>query len=168
MNVLRLLFIMALHGLFLIEVSPFGEWTRPQWALWALFMLPPQWGPFPKLLAGFGLGLGLDLMLGTYGHHMVAGTVLGGALPGIHRLFSPREGYDVNIRPTLRDLGSTWVMATTFMGALVFHLTLAMVDTWFARLIGSALLPAITSAMWTTLCCLLLHLLVVPNRSKPS
>lgn len=166
MNVLRMVLLIGLQALLLIEVAPFGEWTRPQWALWALFMLPPQLGPFTKLAAGFGLGLGLDLALGTYGHHMVAGTVLGGFLPSLHRLLAPREGYEVTQRPTLRDLGTNWVLASTFLGALVFHLTLAVVDTWHAHLLPAALLPAVTSAGWTTICCLLLHLLAVPGRSK--
>lgn len=166
MNALRLVLMVALHAALLADIAPFGVWSRPQWALWALFMLPPQLGAFAKLLAGFGLGLGLDIAMGTYGHHMVAGTVLGGILPALHQLLSPREGYDVTQRPTLRDLGTNWVLATTFLGALVFHLTLALVDTWHAHLIPGALLPAVTSAAWTTVCCLLLHLLAAPSRAK--
>ena len=112
-----------------------------------------------------GLGLGLDLALGTYGHHMVAGTVLGGFLPSLHRLLAPREGYEVTQRPTLgprHQLGPGFHLPRR----LVFHLTLAVVDTWHAHLLPAALLPAVTSAGWTTVCCLLLHLLAVPGRSK--
>lgn len=168
MMVLRILLLVALQAMLLADVAPFGAWSRPQWALWALFMVPPQVGPFTKLLAGFGLGLGLDITMGTYGHHMVAGTVLGGFLPTLHQLLSPREGYEVTQRPTLRDLGVNWVLVTTFLGALVFHLALAIVDTWHAHLLPSALTQALTSAAWTTVCCLLLHLLAASGRSRTS
>ena len=72
--------------------------------------------------------------MGTYGHHMVAGTVLGGALPGLHRLLAPRDGYEVTQRPTLRDLGLQWVLALSILGSLLFHLALMVVDTWHAHL----------------------------------
>ena len=166
MNVIRLLVMVVLQAALLESVAPFGEWTRPQWALWAVFMLPPKSDPFAKLGFGFLLGLGLDIILGTYGHHMAAGTVLGGALPALHRLLAPREGYEVTEKPTLQDLGLQWVAVLSFLGATLFHLTLMVVDTWHARLIPSALLPALTSALWTTCCCLLLHLLVVPPDRK--
>lgn len=166
MNVVRLIVMVVLQAVLLEAVSPFGEWTQPQWALWALFMLPPQSERFTKLGFGFLLGLGLDLMMGTYGHHMVAGTVLGGVLPGLHQLLSPREGYEVTQKPTLRDLGLQWVLALSFLGSLLFHLALMVVDTWHAHLMLGTLMPALTSAIWTTCCCLLLHLLVVPPGRK--
>ena len=166
MNGLRLVLLVALQALFLGEVAPFGEWSRPQWALWALLMLPPQLGPFTKLLAGFSMGLGLDIALGSYGHHMVAGTILGGALPTIHSLFSPRDGYEVTNKPTVRDLGTQWVIGVTLSAALLYHLALTLVDTWHAHLLGAAIWPALTSAVWTTFCCLLMHLLVIPPGRK--
>lgn len=162
MNVLRVVLMIGLQALLLEAVSPFGQWTRPQWALWAILMLPPQWGPFAKLLTGFGFGVGLDIALGTYGQHMVAGTLLGGLLPGLHRLFAPREGYEVTDRPVLRDMGANWVIGLTLTAALVYHLAWMFVETWHPRLFSTAIFPAITSALWTTLCCLLLHLLTAP------
>ena len=166
MTLARLALMVVLQAVLLEAVAPFGEWTRPQWALWALFMLPPQAGAFTKLGAGFLMGLGLDLMMGTYGHHMVAGTVLGGALPGLHRILAPRDGYEVTQKPTLRDLGLQWVLVLSLLGAAVFHLALMVVDTWHAHLMLGALLPALTSAVWTACCLLLLHLLVVPPGRK--
>jgi len=163
---IRLLVMVILQAVLLESVAPFGEWTRPQWALWALFMLPPKSGSFTKLGLGFLMGLGLDLTLGTYGHHMMAGTVLGGMLPALHRLLAPREGYEVTQKPTLRDLGLQWVVVLSLLGATIFHLTLMVVDTWHAHLMPAAVLPALTSAIWSTCCCLLLHLLVVPSGWK--
>ena len=163
----RLLLLVLLHAFLLEAVAPFGVWTDPQWTLWALLMVPPQWSPFGKLGLAFAMGVGLDIALGTYGHHMVAGTLLGGALPFLHRLLAPREGYDVNQRPILRDAGTQWVLTLTLLSAILYHLTLMVVDTWHSHLLASAILPSLTSACWTTLCCMLLHLLVTsPGRSS--
>jgi hypothetical protein len=166
MIVLRLVLLVALQAFILGEVAPFGNWSEPQWALWALLMVPPQLGPFLKLLAGFGMGVALDMALGTYGHHMVAGTVLGGALPTLHGLSAPRDGYEVTSQPVIKDLGVSWVFGVTFSSALLYHLTLMVVDTWHAHLLGQAIGPTLTSACWTTFCCMLLHLLVIsPGRN---
>ena len=167
MTVLRIILLVVLQALLLRDVAPLGEWTRPQWALWALLLIPPQSGPFGKLLAGFAMGLGLDIAMGTYGQHMVAGTLLGGLLPTLHRVLAPREGYEVTDRPILRDMGSPWMMAYLFLSALVYHLTLLVVSQWYWHSIPSAFLPALTSAIFTALCCLILHLMVyAPERRK--
>ena len=167
MMVFRILLMVALQALVLRDVSPFGEWTRPEWALWALLLVPPQTGPFNKLISGFGMGLALDIALGTYGQHMVAGTVLGGALPTIHRLLAPREGYEVTDRPILRDMGSGWLLGFLLTSALVYHLTLMLVVEWYWHLFASALFPTITSACFTAACCMVLHMAVYsPERRK--
>lgn len=167
MMVFRLALMVLLQALILKDVAPFGDWTRPQWSLWALLLIPPQVNPFLKLLAGFGMGLGLDLAMGTYGQHMVAGTILGGFLPSLHRLMSPREGYEVSDRPTLRDLGSRWLLPFTFFAALVYHLSLMVVQEWYWNLMTGALFPAITSAFFTTTCCVIAHMVVYsPDRRK--
>jgi hypothetical protein len=167
MTVLRIILLVVLQALMLRDVAPFGEWTQPQWALWALLLIPPHSGPFGKLIAGFAMGLGLDLAMGSYGQHMVAGTLLGGVLPTLHRLLAPREGYEVTHQPTLRDMGSTWMLGYLFLSALIYHLALMVVSHWYWHLIPSAFLPALTSAMFTTLCCLMLHMMVyAPERRK--
>lgn len=159
--------MVTLQAFLLRDVTPLGEWTRPEWALWALLLVPPQSSPFLKLLAGFGMGICLDIALGTYGQHMVAGTALGGALPMLHRALAPREGYEVNERPILRDLGSGWLIPFTFLSALVYHLVLMVVTNWYWHLLPEALLPAVTSAAFTTLCCLVVHMVVYsPERRK--
>ena len=167
MMAIRIILLVVLQALLLRDVAPFGEWTRPEWTLWALLLIPPQSGPFTKLLAGFGMGLLLDVTLGTYGQHMVAGTMLGGMLPGLHRLLAPREGYEVTDKPTLRDMGSGWVIGLTLLSALLYQITLMVVEQWYWHLFPSAFLPTMTSAVFTTFCCLVLHMLVYsPDRRK--
>lgn len=169
MMVLRMLLLVFLQAFFLRDVSPLGEWTRPEWTLWALLLISPQANSFLKLTLGFAMGVALDIALGSYGQHMVAGTVLGGLLPSLHRLFAPREGYEISDHPILRDMGSSWLVGLTFSAALAYHLTLMLVSNWYWHLIPGALLPTLTSAAFTTLCCLVLHLMVyAPDRRKSS
>ena len=167
MMVLRIILLVALQALLLRDVAPFGEWTRPQWALWALLLVPLQASPFLKLIAGFAMGTALDIALGTYGQHMVAGTLLGGFLPTIQQALAPREGYEVTDQPTLRDLGASWLVGYLLISSLVYHLALLVVANWYWHLMAGALLPSLTSALFTTLCCMLLHMMVyAPERRK--
>lgn len=169
MMVLRILLLVLLQAFFLRDVSPLGEWTRPEWTLWALLLIPAQANSFLKLILGFAMGVGLDIATGSYGQHMVAGTILGGLLPSLHRLFAPREGYEISDQPILRDMGSSWLVGLTFCAALIYHLSLMVVSNWYWHLIPSALLSTLTSAAFTTLCCLVLHMMVyAPDRRKSS
>jgi hypothetical protein len=169
MTALRMLLMVILQAFILRDVTPFGEWTRPEWALWALLLVPPQASPFLKLLSGFAMGTALDVAMGTYGQHMVAGTALGGALPALHRLFSPREGYEVTDRPTLQDMGSSWLIGFTLSAAVLYHLVLMVVSNWYWHLLPSAILPSLTSAAFTTMCCVVLHMMVYsPDRRNPT
>ena len=169
MIVLRILLLVSLQAFFLRDVSPLGEWTRPEWTLWALLLIPPKANSFVKLILGFTMGVALDIATGSYGQHMVAGTVLGGFLPSLHRLFAPREGYEISDQPILRDMGSSWLFGLTFCAALTYHLTLMLVTNWYWHLMPGALMPTLTSAAFTTLCCLVLHLMVfAPDRRKSS
>ena len=169
MMVLRILLLVLLQAFFLRDVSPLGEWTRPEWTLWALLLIPLQANSFLKLILGFAMGVGLDIATGSYGQHMVAGTILGGLLPSLHRLFAPREGYEISDQPILRDMGSSWLVGLTFCAALIYHLSLMVVSNWYWHLIPSALLSTLTSAAFTTLCCLVLHMMVyAPDRRKSS
>ena len=169
MMVLRILLLVLLQAFFLRDVSPLGAWTRPAWPLWALWLIPPQANSFLKLILGFAMGVGLDIATGSYGQHMVAGTILGGLLPSLHRLFAPREGYEISDQPILRDMGSSWLVGLTFCAALIYHLSLMVVSNWYWHLIPSALLSTLTSAAFTTLCCLVLHMMVyAPDRRKSS
>lgn len=43
---LRLLLLVFLQAFLLRDVSPLGEWTRPEWTLWALLLIPPK--PVPS------------------------------------------------------------------------------------------------------------------------
>jgi len=167
MMLLRIILLVALQALLLRDVAPLGDWTRPQWALWALLLVPLQASPFVKLMAGFAMGTALDIALGTYGQHMVAGTLLGGLLPTIHQALAPREGYEVTDHPTLRDLGASWLTGFLLLSSLVYHLALLVVSQWYWHLMVGALLTTLTSALFTTLCCLLLHMMVyAPERRK--
>ncbi len=167
MMVLRILLLVALQALLLRDISPLGEWTQPQLALWALLLIPPQSGAFVKLLGGFAMGVFLDIALGTYGQHMLAGTMLGGLMPALHNLFAPREGYEVTDRPILRDMGSSWLLGFTLASALVYHLVLMVVTEWYWHLMPAAILPTLTSACFTTVCCMVTHMIVYsPERRK--
>ena len=66
MMVLRILLLVLLQAFFLRDVSPLGEWTRPEWTLWALLLIPPQANSFLKLILGFAMGVGLDIATGSF------------------------------------------------------------------------------------------------------
>lgn len=166
MMVLRILIMVLLQALLLRNVAPLGQWTSPEWALWALLLVPFQTGPFTKLLLGFLYGTCMDIALGTYGQHMVTGTLLGGMLPTLHRLLAPREGYEVTDRPILRDMGPTWLLSLLLLASVIYHLALLVVSQWYGHLIVQSFMPALTSAGFTTLCCMMLHMMVYPPERR--
>ncbi len=75
---------------------------------------------FPKLLlliVSFALGCTIDLFHDSSGLHASACTLMAFMRYYVLKLMSPREGYDITLKPTVDDMGLQWYI--TYAGSLI-------------------------------------------------
>jgi hypothetical protein len=117
-NILRITFLILLQSLVVNRMQPLDGLILPWIYIFGILMLPfntPRW---LMLLIGFAVGWIMDLFTGPPGLHTSACLFLTFLLPSVQKLFSPREGYDVSMKPTVQKMGLAWYL--TFAGILTF------------------------------------------------
>lgn len=148
-NIVRVLFFVILQALVVNKLDLFQGMILPLVYIFALLMLPigiPRW---IYLIVGFTVGIMMDAFTNTLGMHTSACTFLGFLIPLTHNLFSPRDGYESNERPTVQDLGLTWYLL--FVSSLTFlhHMWLFFVEAlsfdFFWHTLGKIVLSTIAT-----------------------
>jgi hypothetical protein len=78
-----------------------------------IFLLPMR-TPVPlMLLLGFLIGFFVDILYDTWGIHASASVFTAYARSLVFKLFEPRGGYNVNLSPTVKNLGPRWFFQYT-------------------------------------------------------
>jgi len=111
------LFIVVFQLLVLNNVYLWG-FINPYIYIFIILMLPMDFRPWAGLLAGFALGLLIDIFTDTIGLHTAATLTMAFSRPMVLRLISPREGYESDARPDLGEMGFSWYLR--YAGLLVF------------------------------------------------
>lgn len=147
--VLLLLQVLVLNNIqFSSFINPF---------LYVVFIL---WLPFetPKwmlMIIAFFTGLTIDVFSNTLGMHTSACVFLAFCRPFFVGVFAPRDGYEVNHRPSVQDLGLGWFFKYAAILVLCHHLFLFFVEVFRFTDFWSTVGRAISSAFFTIVCVLI-------------
>jgi hypothetical protein len=100
-----------------------------------IIMLPFQLNVIPLMIIAFIMGISIDLFSNTFGLHASAALIIAYLRPEIFKIFSPRDGYDTFLIPSIRELGFTWFLLVggtlTFIHHLwFFFLEIFRIDAW--------------------------------------
>ncbi|MBN4061948.1 MAG: rod shape-determining protein MreD [Flavobacteriales bacterium] len=163
-NGIRLVFLVFLQVLVLNNIQ-LGGYVNPQ--LYVLFLL---WLPFetPKsltLLLALLLGFCIDIFTGTLGMHTAASVFMAYCRPYILNLISPRDGYELSMRPNVQSLGLIWFLSYASVLILLHHLFLFYVEAFRLSEFFHTLIRAIFSTTFTMLLVVLAQFLTY--RQKP-
>ncbi len=128
-NILRFIFLVLFQVLILNNIQLSG-YLNPFLYVLFILMLPFRTPDWLVLILAFVLGISVDLFSDTGGLHAAASVLLAFLRQPVLRLVSPREGYDVNQHPTLKQFGIGWFF--TYAGLLVFvhHLFLFYMEAF--------------------------------------
>ena len=121
--------LFLLQVLLFREVERQAEWAYVQFFIYPLFIL---WLPLRVhealvIFLGFLMGLLVDLVYNSPGVHASALTAMAFLRPFVLNWLQPREGYNVNMSPTLWQYGMSWflkyVSALLFLHILVYNIS---------------------------------------------
>jgi len=158
--------VLVLLQVLILNNIQFSGYINP--FLYLAFIL---WLPFetPKWLLmsiSFLTGLTIDVFSNTMGMHTSASVFLAFCRPFFVELFAPRDGYEVNQRPSIQDLGLGWFLKYSAILVLCHHLFLFYVEVFRFTDFWNTLARAFSSAAFTLICIVIAEYFRVNVESK--
>lgn len=149
-NILRY-FVLVLVQVLIIKNIELGRFINPFIYVLFIIALPFETPRTLLLFISFILGITIDMFYDTSGMHAAACVLIAYIRPGILKLFSPRDGYEFGIQPTIQYLGVPWFLS--YAGILVFvhHLFLFFIEIFRFNEFFSTFLRIIISTFFTML-----------------
>ncbi len=150
-NILRFVVVVLFQVLVMDHVLING-YMIPYVYLLFILLMPFETPRWLQLLAGFGLGLTIDLFSNTLGMHTAATVLAAFARSYMLDLLAPRDGYEPDSFPRIHYYGFYWFLKYTLVIVFIHHLALFYLEVFqlkeflstFLRVILSTILSAST------------------------
>jgi rod shape-determining protein MreD len=138
---------LVLLQVFVLNNVAFSGYVNPYLYVLFILMLPfdtPRW---LSLILAFLLGLSVDIFTSTLGMHIAACLFMAYSREHLLALFSPRDGYDPVLSPTIHDMGTVWFLSYVSTLTFLHHAFLFSIEAFriseFFSIMGRALLSTI-------------------------
>ena len=164
-NFLRFL-ILVLVQVLIIKNVEMGRYIIPFIYVLFIISLPFEIPNWLLLVVSFLLGISVDFFYNTAGMHAAACLVMAYIRPVILKLFSPREGYEFGMKPTIQYLGTVWFVS--YAGILIFvhHFVLFFIEASRFSEFFSTFLRVFVSSLFTLLMVVLIQFLFKQKREE--
>src|SRR4051812_47396959 len=103
-NIFRFILLVLAQAL-VVKNMELGRYINPFLYVMFILTLPFNTPNWLLLILGFILGITVDMFYDTIGMHAAASVFMAYCRPAILRFFSPREGYEGGVQPTIQYLG---------------------------------------------------------------
>lgn len=126
---IQFVFLVLLQTVVLNNIQ-FSGYVNPYVYILFILWLPLETPRSLLLFLGFILGLSIDVFSNTLGMHTAATVFLAFCRPFILQFIAPREGYEINHRPGIKDFGWSWFIIYTSTLTFLHHLFLFYVEVF--------------------------------------
>lgn len=114
-----------------------------------VFMLPFETNKHLVLLLSFVMGISVDYFYDSSGIHTAACTLLGFVRPYVLEYIAPRDGYDIGVQPSIRDMGLEWFLRYAGTLVILHHFTVFYLEVFRFNDFFSTLFRVILSSLGT-------------------
>ena len=149
-NIFRFMLLVLVQVLIIKNIE-LGRFINPFLYVLFIIVLPFETPKWLLLISAFVLGITVDMFYDTAGMHAAAAVFMAYVRPGVLKLFSPREGYEIGTQPTIQYLGTPWFLS--YAGILIFlhHLMLFYMEVFRFSEFFSTLIRVMISTIFTLL-----------------
>ena len=144
-NIVRFVVVVLFQVLVMDNVMING-YMIPYVYLLFILLMPFETPRWLQLLAGFGLGLTMDLFSSTLGMHTAATVLAAYARSYMLDLLAPRDGYEPDSFPRIHYYGFLWFLKYTLVIVFIHHLALFYLEVFQLKEFFSTLLRVILSS----------------------
>ncbi len=148
-NIFRFVVVVLFQVLVMDNVMING-YMIPYVYLLFILLMPFETPRWLQLLAGFVLGVTLDIFSNTPGLHTSATVLVAFARGYILDLLAPRDGYEPETFPRVHFYGLVWFLKYTFIIIFIHHLALFYLEVFQLKDFFSTLLRVIVSSILST------------------
>jgi len=148
-NIFRFIVVILFQVLVMDNVMING-YMIPYIYILFILLLPFETPRWMQLIAGFALGLTMDLFTGTAGMHTAATVLIAFARPYLLGLLAPRDGFEPETYPRIYYYGFTWFLKYTVLIVLLHHLALFYLEVFQLKDFFSTLFRVIMSTILST------------------
>lgn len=145
-NIIRFIVVVLFQVLVMDNVMINGYMVPYVYILFILLM-PFETPHWIVLLAGFILGIGIDMFEHTLGMHTASTVLIAFARPYILELLAPRDGYEPDTFPRIHYYGFIWFLKYTLFIVFLHHLALFYLELFRLQEFLSTLLRVILSTI---------------------
>jgi cell shape-determining protein MreD len=147
-NIIRFLVVILIQVLILNNIMLHG-YLNPYFYIIFILLLPFETPRWLLLLAGFALGISVDLFTSTLGMHTAATVFIAFLRPWVLSIFSPRDGYEPETLPTVHFYGITWFVSYALVLTFLHHLVLFYIEVFHFQEFFSTFLRVFLSTLLT-------------------
>ena len=145
-NIVRFIVVVIFQVLVMDNVMISG-YMVPYIYLLFILLMPFETPRWIVLMAGFALGLGIDLFEHTLGMHTAATVLIAFVRPYFLSLLAPRDGYEPDTYPRIHYYGFLWFLKYTLLIVFLHHFVLFYLEVFQLQNFLSTLLRVILSSV---------------------
>ena len=145
-NIVRFIIVVTFQVLVMDNVMING-YMVPYIYLLFILLMPFETPRWMQLLAGFILGLGIDLLENTPGMHTAATVLIAFIRPYLLSLLAPRDGYDSDTFPRVHYYGFVWFLKYTLILVVIHHFMLFYLEVFQLKEFFSTLFRVVLSSI---------------------
>lgn len=164
-NTIRFFLLLFIQVL-VVKNMELGRFILPFVYVLFILMLPFETPSWIVLILSFLLGLTIDVFYDTLGMHAAACVFMGFVRPTVLKIFSPREGYEFGMQPTIQYLGVPWFLSYTTILIFFHHFILFFSEVFRFSEFFSTLFRIILSTLATLLLVVLSQFLFYKNKQQ--
>jgi hypothetical protein len=150
MFLFRFIILLAVQVVVLNNLQ-FSGFINPFVYIMFIMMLPVRIPKGVLLLIAFATGLVVDIFSNTMGMHAAACVFMAYVRPALLRIMAPRDGYETESLPSVKELGFTWFLIYAATLTFMHHLVLFYIEVFRFAEFFSTFLRVILSSVATLL-----------------
>lgn len=164
-NILRFIALLLLQVLIVQNIN-LGPYIILFPYVLFIIMLPFETQRVLLLFIAFFAGVILDIFYDSSGLHASACTLMGFSRHYVLKFISPRDGYDVGVKPTVDDMGLDWYLRYAGTLILIHHFAFFYLEIFRFNEFFSTFLRASLSSVGTFALIYLLQFLFIIEKRK--
>ena len=122
--------ILILVQVVVLNNVQFSGFINPFVYIIFIMMLPVRMPKTFLLLAAFLTGLVVDVFSNTMGMHAAACVFMAYVRPTVLRIMAPRDGYETESSPSVKELGFTWFLIYAATLTFIHHFILFYIEVF--------------------------------------